>query len=174
LRSDIGILSQVVIQTQSATETVQIGKRIGKLLRDGDVMALVGELGSGKTHFIKGLAAGLGVKRSKRIASPSFTLIHEYQGKFSLFHVDLFRLTMEEEAEDLGLDEYFVRGGVTAIEWADKIPNLLPKELIWINLSYLGQHARSIHLHGKGKRYEELVRELSHCESRIADCRSKS
>ena len=157
----------MVIHTQSATETVQIGKQIGKLLRAGDVIALVGELGSGKTHLIKGLAAGVGVKRSNRIASPSFTLLHEYQGRIPFFHVDLFRLAREEEAEDLGLEEYFVRGGVTAIEWADKIPNLLPKELIWISLRSLGVKARVIRLHGKGKRYEELVIEASHWEPKF-------
>jgi tRNA threonylcarbamoyladenosine biosynthesis protein TsaE len=155
---DIELLSKVVIHTQSATETVQIGKRIGKLLRAGDVIALVGELGSGKTHLIKGLAAGVGVERSNRIASPSFTLLHEYQGRIPFFHVDLFRLTREEEAEDLGLEEYFVRGGVTAIEWADKIPKLLPKELIWISLRSLGGQARVIRLLGKGKQYEALVK----------------
>ncbi len=164
----------MVIYTQSATETVQIGKRIGKLLRAGDVIALVGELGSGKTHLIKGLAAGVGVERSHRITSPSFTLIHEYQGRIPFFHVDLFRLATEEEAEELGLEEYFVRGGVTAIEWADKIPQLLPKELIWINLRSLGEEARVIRLRGKGKRCEEWVKGLSHSGQHIADRGSKS
>ncbi len=164
----------MVIYTQSATETVQIGKRLGKLLRAGDVIALVGELGSGKTHLIKGLAAGVGVERSNRIASPSFTLIHEYQGRIPFFHVDLFRLATEEEAEELGLEEYFVRGGVTAIEWADKIAELLPKELIWINLRSLGAEARVIRLRGKGKRCEELVKGLSHSGRHIADGGAKS
>ena len=163
----VEFLPYVVIHTQSATETVQFGTRIGKLLRAGDVIALVGELGSGKTHLIKGLAAGVGVERSHCIVSPSFTLLHEYQGRIPFFHVDLFRLAREEEAEDLGLEEYFARGGVTAIEWADKIPSLLPKELIWINLRYLGEKARLIRLHGKGKKYKALVIEASHCEPKF-------
>jgi len=164
----------VVIHTQSTRETIQIGKRIGKLLRAGDVIALVGELGSGKTHLIKGLAAGVGVERSNRITSPSFTLIHEYQGRIPFFHVDLFRLATEGEAEELGLEEYFVRGGVTAIEWADKIAELLPKELIWISLRSLGAQTRAIRLRGKGKRCETLVKILFHSGPPIADGKSKS
>jgi len=164
----------VVIHTQSTRETIQIGKRIGKLLRAGDVIALVGELGSGKTHLIKGLAAGVGVERSNRITSPSFTLIHEYQGRIPFFHVDLFRLATEGEAEELGLEEYFVRGGVTAIEWADKIAELLPKELIWISLRSLGAETRVIRLRGKGKRCETLVKTLFHSGPPIADGKSKS
>ena len=162
----------MVIQTQAAPETIQCGKCIGKLLRSGDVMALVGELGSGKTHLIKGLAAGVGVEKSNYIVSPSFTIVHEYQGRIPFYHIDLFRLATEEEGEELGLEEYFVRGGVTAIEWADKIPNMLPKELLWINFRYLGEHARSIHFLGKGKRYEDLFKEISRL--RIADYGIKS
>ncbi|HSB03861.1 MAG TPA: tRNA (adenosine(37)-N6)-threonylcarbamoyltransferase complex ATPase subunit type 1 TsaE [Thermodesulfobacteriota bacterium] len=150
----------MVLRTQSATETVQAGKWIGKLLQAGDVVALGGELGSGKTHFIKGLAAGVGVGRSNHITSPSFTFIHEYQGRIPFFHIDLFRLTTEEEAEDLGVEEYFGKGGVTAIEWADRIPTLLPEALLWVTLSYRGEHARLIEILGKGERYEELVKAL--------------
>jgi tRNA threonylcarbamoyladenosine biosynthesis protein TsaE len=157
----IGFGINVVLQSRSVRETVQIGKWIGKFLQAGDVVALCGELGSGKTHFIKGLAAGVGVGRSSHITSPSFTFIHEYQGRIPFFHIDLFRLTTEEEAEDLGLEEYLGRGGLTAIEWADRIPTLLPEALLWITLSYRGEHARSIEISGKGDRYEELIKELS-------------
>ena len=151
----------MVIRTQSAKETVQFGKRIGKILRSGDVVALVGELGAGKTHLIKGLAAGIGVARAGHIASPSFTLIHEYQGRIPFYHVDLYRLGTEEETEDLGIEEYLAKDGVTAIEWADKIPSLLPKESLWIALRYLDSRTRSIHLLAKGTRYHELLRELA-------------
>jgi tRNA threonylcarbamoyladenosine biosynthesis protein TsaE len=131
------------------------------LLRPGDVIAFVGELGTGKTHSIKGLAAGVGVKKAHRITSPSFALIHEYQGKFPFYHIDLFRLGAEEEAVELGIEEYFGRGGITAIEWADKIPTLLPKELLRIEFLYLGEHTRSVRLIGRGTRYEELVKTVS-------------
>ena len=150
----------MIIRTQGVKETVQFGKQLGRLLRSGDVVALVGELGSGKTHLIKGLAAGVGVERSVHIASPSFTLIHEYRGRIPFYHIDLYRLATDEEAEELGLEEYLGREGVAAIEWADKISSLLPEELLWIHLRYLDFRTRSIHIIGKGIRYEELVKEL--------------
>ena len=134
---------------------------MGMLLQPGDTVALVGELGTGKTHYIKGLAAGLCVEKADRITSPSFTLIHEYRGRFPFYHIDLFRLGGEEEAEELGLAEVFADEGVVAVEWADRIPNLLPDELLWVELVYLEKQTRSISFHGRGKRYEGLVREAS-------------
>ena len=155
----------MVLQTKSTAETIQIGKNIGGLLLPGDVVALVGELGAGKTQFIKGLAAGVGIRKSTYVSSPSFTLINEYEGKIPFFHIDLFRLETEREAEDLGLEEYFQGIGITAIEWADKIPSLLPREMLFVHIAYTGDHTRSFEIIGKGKRYEELVNRL-----RIGDC----
>jgi len=151
----------MVLQTKSTSETVRIGKSIGGLLRPGDVVALVGELGTGKTQFIKGLAEGLGVGKPTYISSPSFTLINEYPGRVPFYHIDLFRLESEREAEELGLEEYFQGEGITAIEWADKIPSLLPEENLWIRIHYTGKNTRSLEIIGKGHRYEKLVGELS-------------
>ena len=151
----------LVLHTKSTSETIRIGKQIGSQLRPGDVVALVGELGTGKTHFIKGLASGTGVKKSRYITSPSFTLIHEYQGKIPFYHIDLFRLKTEKEAEGLGLEEYIQGGGITAVEWADKIPTLLPEEMLWIEIRHTGEHTRSIDILAKGKRYEKLMDEVS-------------
>jgi len=91
----------------------------------------------GKTHLIKGLAAGAGSKILLRF-EPFLTLVHEYPGKIPVIHVDLFRLRTEREAEDLGLEEYFQGRGITAIEWADKIPSLLPKNILQIHLYHTG------------------------------------
>jgi tRNA threonylcarbamoyladenosine biosynthesis protein TsaE len=156
LKSEIA----VVIQTETTAETIRIGKSIGNRLLPGDVVALVGELGAGKTQFIKGLAAGAGIRNPAYIASPSFTLINEYPGKTTFYHVDLFRLGEEKEAEELGLEDYFQSRGITAIEWADKIPSLLPKELLLIRIAYTGKSRRSLEIIGKGKRYEEIVNQL--------------
>jgi tRNA threonylcarbamoyladenosine biosynthesis protein TsaE len=153
-------VKRVVFQTRSTSETIRIGKRIGRLLKAGDVVALVGELGAGKTQFIKGLAAGVGIGNPTYISSPSFTLINEYPGKIPFYHVDLFRLEREKEAEELGLEDYFQGGGITAIEWADKIPSLLPKEMLFIHIAYTGKKTRSIEMIGKGKRFEDLVNTL--------------
>lgn len=148
---------KAVFQIESASETIRLGKKIGGLLHPGDVVALAGELGAGKTQFIKGLAAGVGVGNPTYVSSPSFTLINEYPGKVPFYHIDLFRLENQKEAEGLGLEDYLDGGGITAIEWADKIPDLLPKEMLSIHIVYTGKNTRSIEIIGKGKRYEELV-----------------
>ena len=150
----------IVLQTRSASETIRVGKTIGSRLLLGDVVALVGELGAGKTQFIKGLAAGVGIENSAYISSPSFTLIHEYPGKIPFYHIDLFRLGREQEAEELGLEDYFQGRGITAIEWADKIPSLLPEELLFISIAYLDKNIRSVEIAGRGRRYEDLVNQV--------------
>ncbi len=159
-------ITKVVLQTKRPSDTIKIGKRIGACLKPGDVVALVGELGTGKTQFIKGLAEGAEVGKPTYISSPSFTLINEYKGKVPFYHIDLYRLETEAEAEELGLEEYFQGRGMTMIEWADRIPSLLPKETLRIHLHYTGKHSRSIEILGKGKRYEELV--LS-CEFKVSN-----
>jgi len=154
----------MVFQTQSASETIRIGKSVGRNLRPGDIVALVGELGAGKTQFIKGLAAGAGVGKPTYISSPSFTLINEYPGRIPFYHIDLYRLEREREAEELGLEDYFQGEGVTAIEWADKIPSLLPKELLSVHIVYIGKNRRSLQITGQGKRYEDLVNQVVNSE----------
>jgi tRNA threonylcarbamoyladenosine biosynthesis protein TsaE len=163
-------VKKVVIQSKSASETVRLGKSIGSRLLPGDVVALVGELGAGKTQFIKGLAAGAGIRNSTYISSPSFTLINEYPGRITFYHIDLFRLSKEKEAEDLGLEDYIHGRGITAIEWADKIPSLLPKELLLIRIAYMEKNIRSLEILGKGGRYEDLVKELSEFGMRNLEC----
>jgi tRNA threonylcarbamoyladenosine biosynthesis protein TsaE len=155
---------KILLQTKSPSETIRIGKGVGSLLLPGGVVALVGELGAGKTQFIKGLAAGVGLRKTTYISSPSFTLINEYVGRVPFYHIDLFRLREEKEAEELGLEEYFQGGGMTAIEWADKIPSLLPKELLWIHIRNTGKNTRSIEIIGKGKRYLNLVDQIQSSE----------
>jgi len=157
-------LNKVVIQTKSTLETIQIGKSIGSHLLPGDVVALVGELGSGKTQFIKGMATGVGVGKPTYISSPSFTLINEYPGRIPFYHIDLFRLEWEKEAEELGLEDYFQGEGITAIEWADKIPALLPKEILLIRIAYTGKNIRSIEIIAKGKRYLNLIDQIRSSE----------
>lgn len=146
----------MMLHSRSPSQTLRIGKQLGRLLQRGDVVALAGELGTGKTQLIKGLAQGLGVKKSAYVSSPSFTLINEYPGKITLYHMDLYRME-EGEAKELGLEEYFQGDGVTAVEWADRIPSLLPGQLLWIHLYYTGKQTRSIELTPIGERYEALL-----------------
>ena len=128
---------------QSVEETVALGKTLGTTLRRGDVLALCGGLGAGKTHFVKGIAAGLGA--ASGVTSPTFTLIHEYPGgRLPLYHFDFYRLENEDEALRIGLDEYLDGDGVTAIEWADKFPALLPPHTRWLHFTTREDGAREV------------------------------
>jgi len=164
----------VVTQSKSTSQTIRLGKSIGSRLRAGDVVALVGELGAGKTQFIKGLATGAGVGKPTYVSSPSFTLINEYPGRVPFYHIDLFRLECQEEAEGLGLEDYLHGGGITAIEWADKVPSLLPKEMLSIHLVVTGKNTRSIEMTGKGKRYLNLVDQIQSSELGVGSRETKN
>lgn len=163
-RFTFGIDSNVVLHTASVRETLRIGKLLGRRLLPGDVIALVGDLGTGKTCFIKGVAQGAGVRNSAGVSSPSFTLIQEYAGRIPLYHIDLYRLEHEEEAWELGLEEVMKGGGITAIEWAERIPSLLPEDLLRINIHSTGVKTRSIEITASGDRYAGLLRELRNAD----------
>jgi len=134
-----------VATTTSAkpSETLAVARKLAPLLQPGDVIALVGELGAGKTHFVKGLADGLGYMGE--VTSPTFTLIHEYLGGLMpLYHFDFFRIENEQEALDIGIEDYLSGDGVCVIEWADKLADLLPAGTRWFHLSVTGESRRSI------------------------------
>ncbi len=119
------------ITSHSPEETFEAGRQLAAQLRAGDTLALRGDLGAGKTPFVKGLAAGLGA--ADAVTSPTFTLIHEYRGgRLPLYHADLYRLENPDQVYSTGLEEYFGGDGITAIEWADKFPELLPPGARWI------------------------------------------
>ena len=127
----------------SADETIALGRTVATTLRRGDVLALCGDLGAGKTHFVKGLAAGLGASAS--VTSPTFTLIHEYSdGRLPLIHFDFYRLEHEDEALKIGLDEYLDGDGACVLEWADKFPALLPPHTRWLRFTHRDDGARVI------------------------------
>ena len=128
---------------RSPEETVAFGNAFAGGLAAGDVLALSGELGAGKTHFVKGLAAGLGV--STPVTSPTFTLIHEYLGaRLSLFHFDFYRLETEEEVLAIGLDDYLSGDGIVVIEWAEKFAALLPESTRWLELRLISETEREL------------------------------
>jgi len=131
------------IISHSPEETFAYGQRLAASLQKGDVLALSGELGAGKTHLVKGLAAGLGLE--SEVTSPTFTLVHEYtSGRLLLFHIDLYRLESPDEALKIGLDEYLDSPGVTVIEWADKFEELIPPGARRVRLRILDGDRREI------------------------------
>lgn len=130
------------IATRSPEETEAVGERLGRTLVADDVVALSGELGAGKTCFVQGLARGLDVDAVA--TSPTFVLINEYRGRLPLHHVDVFRTASLTELMDLGLPELFDEGGVTVIEWADKLAPLLPSRAIHVAIAGVGDEPRQI------------------------------
>ena len=129
------------ILSSSEEETSAVGERLSASLRAGDVILLYGELGAGKTAFVRGLARGLGASEDD-VSSPTFTLIQEYAGRLTLYHVDLYRLE-PQEIPDLGLEELVLGDGVVAIEWADRWPGR-PDDVVEVTIEHAGEDARSI------------------------------
>jgi len=131
--------------SNSPAETEAIGRQLAEDVDAGSVLALKGELGSGKTSFTKGLVAGLG--SSAAVTSPTFTIVHEYQGgRLAVYHFDFFRLENREAAARLGLDDYFFGEGISVIEWADRFPDLVPEQARWISFKIKSEHRRAIAL----------------------------
>ncbi len=147
----------------SATEA--FGRRLGRLLFPGAVVALVGPLGAGKTHLTRAVAEGLGIADSRAVSSPTFVLIQEYRARIPVYHFDAYRLRGEGEFFDLGAGEYLDGDGACLIEWAARVPGCLPAEHLRIELTVTGEASRRAALTGYGGRYEALVRALGGQES---------
>ncbi len=147
--------------SHSPGQTRALAARLGPLLKSGDVVALNGELGSGKTEFVHGLAEGLKVPPEVAVASPSFTLVHEYPGRLTLVHLDLYRL--EDLPPELlpDLEEYLAGDQVVAVEWARRLAPLLPEDYLEVDLEITGESDRRLTFTGHGPRSWELVRHLA-------------
>ncbi len=141
-----GAIFEVTLTGEEATE--RLGQQLASSLRSGDVVALHGELGAGKTCLVRGLAKGLGLDEGL-VASPSFSLINEYPGSVSLFHIDCYRLHPEEAIEELGLEEYMEGRGITAIEWAERV-SFLPDNRLEISFRITGPDGRLLKIEAYG------------------------
>ena len=149
-------MNRIQLLSRSPAETRALAARLGAGLRPGDVVALRGELGAGKTEFVRGLAVGLGVPEDA-VASPSFALAYEYQGRLTLVHLDLYRLA-EISSEFLpDVEDYLTGPQVTAVEWAERLGDLLPPEHLDVVLTITGEEERQIILTGRGPRWAELL-----------------
>lgn len=133
------------MKTGSEQETMAQGAKLAKTLAPGSVVALVGELGSGKTTFVKGLAKGLNVPSLVGISSPTFVLVHEYRGgRLPLFHFDFYRLAKAAEAQNLDLEEYWEGNGISVVEWADRFKKIFPERTRWIYFNFVDENVREI------------------------------
>lgn len=141
-------------------DTFTAGEIIGRALKPGDVVALIGELGAGKTCITRGIARGIGISDSYYITSPTFTLINEYPGRIPLYHMDMYRISGPEYMEDIGFDEYLSGGGVVVVEWAERIAGILPSGTLYIHIEYRGEQERNIHLSGRPDLILEIRNDL--------------
>ncbi|MFA5500060.1 MAG: tRNA (adenosine(37)-N6)-threonylcarbamoyltransferase complex ATPase subunit type 1 TsaE [Candidatus Omnitrophota bacterium] len=132
--------------SNSVEETMGLGRKLGEKIKKGAIVALIGDLGSGKTVFTKGIAQGLDVKNARYVNSPTFVIIKEYKGRIPLYHFDLYRLDHYSSFDTMNYEEYFYGSGVTVIEWADKVRKLLPKKYIEVRLKVAGEQARKIQI----------------------------
>lgn len=135
------------ITSHSPGETIEFGRKLGLQLRGGEVIGLYGPLGSGKTHLIKGIAAGAGAEDRRRITSPTFVIVNEYSGRLDIYHIDAYRLNSVAEFEMLGFDDFCNPQSVVLIEWADRVESALHDlNYVRIELEHAGKTTRKIHL----------------------------
>jgi tRNA threonylcarbamoyladenosine biosynthesis protein TsaE len=139
--------SGLEFETHSDEETQALGRQLAEMLPERGVILLIGELGAGKTTLAKGIVEGRGVARAEDVSSPTFTLIHEYGQPVRVYHIDLYRLNMIDEARRLGLEDLFEQPALVLLEWGERFPELLPDQRIEIRLSHKGEENRLIVIH---------------------------
>jgi tRNA threonylcarbamoyladenosine biosynthesis protein TsaE len=146
--------------SSSPAATSGLGKKMGKRLKAGSIIALIGELGCGKTLLTRGICAGLDVP-IRQVNSPTFVLVNEYHGRLPVFHMDLYRIGEIAEGFEIGILDYLGRGsGVIVVEWAEKILSLLPDDHLKVQFHILSARKRQIVLSASGRRFRSLIREL--------------
>ena len=148
----------MVIESRSPHETKSWGRRLASLLEGGELLGLIGDLGAGKTCFIKGLARGLSL-REEDILSPTFTMIQEHHGRFPLYHIDLYRLE-EATLDDLGLREYLFSEGVAAVEWFERLRGGADMDYLAVRISYAGANLRRIEFSAVDSRHAQIISKL--------------
>jgi tRNA threonylcarbamoyladenosine biosynthesis protein TsaE len=153
----------LILTAATADELQAIGARLGRALAAGDVLALIGPLGAGKTTFVQGVARGLEVPPDRHVASPTFALVNEHPGRVPLVHADLYRINDPRELDELGLSDAFDRA-VVAIEWLDRFPDAAPAERLTIEIAVTADGGRRLALRPTGQRASAVVKELDQVE----------
>jgi tRNA threonylcarbamoyladenosine biosynthesis protein TsaE len=153
-------LASLETKTNSPEATRALGEQLGRLNNPGDIIALSGDLGAGKTCFTQGIARGLGI--TKRVTSPTFILIREYEGRLPLYHFDAYRLDGPADLEQLGSEEYFGGGGVCVVEWAERVATALPEDRVEVELQRVPgeEELRFIRFKSTGRRSRVILEEL--------------
>lgn len=146
---------RIAVETNSPEETTELGRRLGGRLEPGDILALTGPLGAGKTQLTRGLALGTGA--ASRVTSPTFKLVNEYEGRVRLYHIDAYRLGGAEDLVALGSEEFFDGDGAAVVEWADRVAGALPAEHLRVEIGITGAASRRLVLTALGERHERLL-----------------
>ncbi|MFH1847134.1 MAG: tRNA (adenosine(37)-N6)-threonylcarbamoyltransferase complex ATPase subunit type 1 TsaE [Candidatus Omnitrophota bacterium] len=149
------------ITTYSPEETIEIAASLAKKLNKGSFVALIGDLGTGKTMFVKGLAKGLGIAEYSYVNSPSFVIVKEYKGEKDLYHFDVYRLGGQSFCDTLDYEKYFYGRGITVVEWADKVRDILPEEYLEVRIEYGDDSERKFYFKAFGEKFEEVIEELN-------------
>ncbi len=153
-------MQSLTLNSHSPDQTQLLGSYLGKLAQKADVLLLTGELGTGKTCLVQGIARGLDVE--EYAFSPSFVILRQYHGRLPLYHIDFYRLDTLDEIASVGLEDYFYGDGVCVVEWAEKARLLLPPDNLLLSMKYVAAYptARSIRLKPQGERYNQLLKQL--------------
>lgn len=155
--------SEITLELTSEAETQRLGQSLGEVAQPGLVVALVGDLGAGKTRFVQAAAEGLGIPR-ENVNSPTFVLIHEYEGRIPAYHFDTYRLSDIDEFLELGADEYMAGNGVCFIEWADRMKEVLPRDRLTITFEITGELTRRVRLAAGGQVSQSVLQSLENSE----------
>jgi tRNA threonylcarbamoyladenosine biosynthesis protein TsaE len=162
------------VVSRKSVDTEMLGEAVGRLLEAGDIVCLYGELGSGKTVLTRGIAKGLGVRSERAVRSPSFVLMHRYQGRVPVYHADLYRLDGPTDIEDIGLREFLGGDGVAVIEWAEKLDASLPAERVEIAIAHQTDEMRLITITPQGARYHQLFEQWQNRPTAGAETRTQA
>lgn len=149
------------LRSSSPDETIQIGRELAACLGPGDVVALVGPLGAGKTQLTKGIALGLGVSDSRLVNSPTFVLVNEYPGRLPIHHLDGYRLKEADELEALGFEEMCAGSGVIVVEWADRVAGAIAADALWIDLIVMSDCERRMTFHTSSDEFSARLAKLA-------------
>ena len=148
------------VVTTSPRQSQNLGRNLGRLVQGGEIIGLIGELGAGKTCFVRGFAQGIEVDPKAWVRSPTFTLINEYSGRLPVYHIDLYRVGKQEELDSLNLREYLYGDGVSLIEWFEFMPSHEVDEYLELRISHGGDNRRELTFIAHGERYERLIEKL--------------
>jgi tRNA threonylcarbamoyladenosine biosynthesis protein TsaE len=153
-------MTSFIFDSKDESATAAFGAALAKVLPAGTTVALCGTLGAGKTRLVQAIAEELGVDR-QNVVSPTFVLVHEYQGRRTIYHLDAYRLRDEDEFLALGPEEFFESDGLVLIEWADRVEGCLPKDRIEIHIAVTGPQSRRFEVFPIGQRYETVASQLT-------------